>query len=202
MQRMSALAFFGGNMRIYKFISALILIGASPNLEAFAQVIQQPHSTPHHQISPTSFVLTATATAVVKRGEAWGAEYAHTVVNYSLQNQSGMNLFMGIDGKSLSIGNCRELDEVRGALGMLDNVGVRNPGPAWGLAGSTQNRPVMMPSGAVMSGALIFKDCAAPNPGFPTAILSFRIGIGPTTQQSEMIALPIGADVPVRQIKQ
>lgn len=86
----------------------LLLLIASP---ALAQVQNQPDISLQEQLLPESFKITGSATAI---GHLTG--YWETTLVYSLTNNSGMNLYLGIAQNSLALGACTGI--VSGGTGL------------------------------------------------------------------------------------
>ena len=159
---------------------------------ASAQIIKgQDGGSLQEQLVPESLPVTATATAAKVNAFEWFA-----TVNYTLTNNSGMNLYMSIADRSVSIGSCTRMQSggVSGGLAMLSSLDLRFPtggGPA----------PRLVPAGGRVAGTLILNECDAPNPGFATAPFSMGLLIGKTANYQQMIQVPVSADAPVRQLK-
>ena len=145
------------------------------------------------QLVPESFKLEATAIAAKANLFDW-----RTTVSYSITNNSGMNLYMGVLMGSVSIGTCSDFREARGGLHLL-------PGPnaiAYAVDPSVgRPRPVYVPAGARVAGTLAAEECAAPNPGSPKATFSFSLMIGQKESSKGMIQVPLSIDAPIRQVR-
>ena len=99
-------------LRIVTLILGLVsLSGVST---AWAQVTQQDESL-QEQLVPDSFKIEASAVAS-KFNWLW-----NTTVSYTVTNNSGMNLYLGIMQGGVAIGNCTDAEEVRGSLQFLPN---------------------------------------------------------------------------------
>ena len=145
------------------------------------------------QLVPESFKLAATAIAAKASLDDWW-----TTVSYTLINNSGMNLYMGLLQGSVAIGSCTQVEKVAGGLPSL-------PGPnqTFYIApiGSPPPRGIFVPAGGRVAGAITFLDCSAPNPGSPTAPLSISLMIGKSEARKAMIQYPVSVDAPIRQVQ-
>src|SRR5688572_29122001 len=81
-----------------------------------AQVMREDQSL-QEQLVSESFKLSASS---VSEHFVW---QWRTTVTYTLKNDSGMNLYVGLMDQSASIGSCTEADEIRGALPKLPAPG-------------------------------------------------------------------------------
>jgi hypothetical protein len=119
-------------------------------------------------------------------------------ISYTLTNNSGMNLYMGIMMGSASIGSCTDIRNARGGLQLL-------PGPnaiAYGVDPSVgPPRAAYVPAGGRVAGTLAAEECSAPNPGSPTAPFSFSLMIGKTDSAKTMIQVPLSIDASIRQLR-
>lgn len=167
---------------------AMALGSASP---ALAQVTPQDESL-QEQLVPESFRLDATAVAS-KFNWLW-----NTTINYTIVNNSGMNLYLGIMRGGVALGNCADAEEVRGSLQFLPNphAHVFSVNPMEGPP-----RGAFTPAGARVAGAIILANCAAPNPGYPTAPLSISLMIGKSEAFRTMTTFPLSMNAPIRQLQ-
>jgi len=160
---------------------------------AFAQVTQQQDQSLQEQFVPESFKLEASAVSVKTENGSW-----RTTASFTVTNNSGMNLYLGVRQGSVTIGNCTDAD-IRGALQFL-------PDPHAAIVYSVFNghqvetRGAYVPAGARAVGVIVFGNCPAPNPGFPTAPLSISLMVGKSESYKTMTAtFPLSVDVPIRQ---
>ena len=137
---------------------------------ASAQATQQQDQSLQEQFVPESFKLDASAVSS-KTNWLWS-----TTASYTITNNSGMNLYLGVRQGGATIGSCTDA-QARGALQFLPNPhgGVFSVDPQVGLP-----RGAYVPAGARAVGAIVFSNCPAPNPGFPTAPLSISLMVGKT----------------------
>ena len=144
------------------------------------------------QLIPDSFKLEANATSALAGLMDW-----RTSISYSITNKSGMNLWMGIALGSVAIGTCSDAQIYHGGLALLPTprTGSYSFNPSQGLP-----RPVMVPSGGRVAGMIEVENCAAPNPGSPTAPLSLSLMLGKTNETKDMVEFPLSLDAPIRQI--
>src|SRR5260370_23679994 len=149
-------------------IIALIFLSVSLFSPASAQVTPQDESL-QEQFVPESFKVDATAVAA-KFNWLW-----NTTINYTVVNNSGMNVYLGIMRGGVSLGNCTDAEEVRGSLQFLPNphATAYSVNPMQGPP-----RGAFVPAGARVAGAIILYNCAAPNPGYETAPLSIALMVG------------------------
>lgn len=158
---------------------------------ASAQVMQQDESL-QEQFVPESFKVEATAIAS-KFNWLW-----NTTISFTVTNNSGMNLYLGIMQGGVALGNCTDAEEIRGSLQFLPNPHANaysfNPmqGPP---------RGAFVPAGARVAGAIVLYNCATPNPGFPTAPLSISLMVGKTQAFQTMTNFPLIVDAPIRLIQ-
>ncbi len=158
---------------------------------AFAQVTQEDESL-QEQFVPESFKIEASAVAA-KFNWLW-----NTTVTYTITNNSGMNLYLGVMRGGVTIGNCTDAEEIRGSLQFLPNPHANaysvNPmdGPP---------RGAFVPAGGRAAGAIVVANCPAPNPGFPTAPLSISLMVGKTQSFKTMTTFPLSVDTPIRQLQ-
>ena len=168
-------------------IMALLLLGSS----AAAQVVNQgsPKAL-QEQLVPESLPLTGTATAAKVNAFEW-----YTTINYTLANNSGMNLYMAIAYRSVSIGSCGRIQGggVSGGLAMLSGFVLQFP-----PSGGSGLR--FVPAGGRVTGTVILNECEAPNPGFATAPLSMGLLIGTSANPAQLIQVAVSADASVRQL--
>lgn len=154
----------------------------------------KPDESLQEQLVPESFKLTASAVA-----EFFVWQWK-TAVSYTLKNDSGMNLYIGLADNSSSIGSCTQANEVRGGLPPLPAPGqMFFSVPTSG--GGAVLRPAFVPAGGRVSGTIVVSVCDAPNPGSPTAPLSVTLLIGKTSTVKDLVPYPITADAPVRQLR-
>jgi hypothetical protein len=174
-------------------VGALILATLSFSLitPSLAQVTQQDDSL-QQQLVPESFQLQADAVAA-KFNWFW-----NTTISFAVTNNSGMNLYMGVMRGGVTIGNCTDAEQIKGSLQFLPNPRATaysvNPmdGPP---------RGVFVPAGARVAGAIIVANCAAPNPGHPTAPVSLTLMVGTTQAFRTMTTFPLSFDTPIRQLQ-
>ena len=139
------------------------------------------------QIIPDSFKLAASATIA-----QIGFGFWRTTVNYSLQNNSGMNLYMGMTEGSASLGSCTSVEDQRGGLPALPGVSGYSP------VGPGQAAGIFVASGGRVAGAIVLFDCKAPNPGFPTAPFAMLLRASKTGAWKSMVEFPVVGDIAVR----
>jgi hypothetical protein len=158
---------------------------------ASAQVTQQDESL-QEQFVPESFKLEASAVSA-KFNWLWNA-----TISYSITNNSGMNVYLGIMQGGVAIGNCTDAEEVRGSLQFLPNphATAYSVNPMQGPP-----RGAFVPAGARVAGAIILYNCPAPNPGYPTAPLSLSLMVGKTQAFQTMTTFPLSVEAPVRQLQ-
>jgi hypothetical protein len=158
---------------------------------ASAQVSQQDQSL-QEQLVPESFKLEASATA--SKFNWWWT----TTINYSIVNNSGMNLYLGIMSGGVSIGSCTQAEEARGSLQLLPSppAHVYSVNPMQGPP-----RGAFTPAGGRVAGAIVMSNCAAPNPGYPTAPLSISLMLGKSEAFQTMTTFPLSIDAPIRQLQ-
>lgn len=175
-------------MRIPTIVLTLALMTEGA---AFAQVLEDQAL--QEQLVPESFKLEANATAAKADLFNW-----RTTISYTIANNSGMNLYMGIMMGSVSMGSCTDVRNAHGGLALL-------PGPnavAYAVDLTVgRPRPVYVPAGGRVSGTLIAEDCSAPNPGSPKAPLSFSLMIGKTESSKSMTQVSLSVDAPIRQLR-
>ena len=167
---------------------ALLLLIASP---AFAQVQKQQDDSLQEQLLPESFKIAGSATAI---GHVTG--YWETTLIYSVTNNSGMNLYLGVAQNGLALGSCGGIGGMVGGLPMLPLPNAGGYSPNGG-----EPRGIYVPSGVKVSGTVILAMCSAPNPGSPTAPLSLTMMIGRKPAFDTMFIFPASADVPIQQIQ-
>ena len=141
---------------------------------ACAQVTQQDENL-QEQLVPDSFKIEASAVAS-KFNWLW-----NTTVSYTVTNNSGMNLYLGVMRGGVTIGSCTDAQE-------------NNPmqGPP---------RGAFVPSGGRAAGAIVVYNCPAPNPGYATAPLSISLLVGKSQSFQTMTTFPLSVDAPVRQLQ-
>ena len=177
-------------LRIVVLVAVLVSLYSSSRVSA--QVTQQNDSL-SEQLVPESFKLQASATA--QQINWWWT----ATVNYSLANNTGMNLYLGIAHGSVSFGSCNDVQDARGALQLL-------PAPnatAWSFHPDRgQPHGVFVPAGGRASGTIILANCGAPNPGYPTAPLSLTLMMGKSEAFQQMrTTLPLSVDASIRQLQ-
>ena len=134
---------------------------------ACAQVTQQDESL-QEQFVPESFKVEATAVAS-KFNWLW-----NTTISYTVTNNSGMNLYLGVMRGGVTIGSCTDAEEIRGTLQFLPNphAHVFSVNPMQGPP-----RGAFVPAGGRAAGAIVVYNCPAPNPGLRhRAALDFAPG--------------------------
>lgn len=89
---------------MWRFLLVVLAL-ATP---AIAQVGPREDNSILDQLVPESFKLTGTATAAMN-GIVW-----RTSINYALTNNSGMNLYLGIERSGVSLGSCTEAETSSG----------------------------------------------------------------------------------------
>ena len=158
---------------------------------ASAQVMQQDESL-QEQLVPESFKVEATAIAS-KFNWIW-----NTTISYTVTNNSGMNLYLGVMQGGVTIGNCTDAEEIRGSLQFLPNphANAYSVNPMQGPP-----RGAFVPAGARAAGVIVVYNCAAPNPGFPTAPLSISLMVGKSQSFHTMTTFPLSVDAPIRQLQ-
>ena len=169
------------------WLSAALLPSSAP-----AQILEQG-GTLTEQLLPESFKFDATATAA-----KYGLFDWKTTISYTVTNNSGMNLHMGILLGSVSIGTCTEARESRGGMALL-------PGPnaiAYAIDMSVgAPRPVFVPAGQRVAGTIIVEECQAPNPGSAKAPVSMTLMLGKTPSIKNMSQVSLSGDFPVKQVR-
>jgi hypothetical protein len=171
---------------------AMIACGACAiSLSSIAQVTQQDQ-TLQQQLVADSFSITGDAIAQ-KFNWFW-----NTTVTYSIVNNSGMNLYLGFMINSATIGSCTSVERATGALMLLPSprATAYSMNPMQGPP-----RGAFVPTGGRASGTLVFDNCAAPNPGYPTAPFSVSLMIGRSESWRQMIQFPLSATVSIRQLQ-
>ena len=170
----------------------IIVILIALTSPAFAQVLT-PDQSLQEQLVPESFKFEAKAIAAKANLFDW-----QTTVSYTLTNNSGMNLYMGIMMGSASIGSCTDIRNARGGLQLL-------PGPnaiAYGVDPTIgPPRAAYIPAGGRVAGTLAAEGCSAPNPDSPTAPFSMSLMLGKTDAQRSMVQIPLSVDAPIRQFR-
>ena len=160
-------------------------------LSASAQVAQQPDESVQEQIVPESFVVTGNAVAT-KINWFWRTNISYTVVN-----KTGLNLYMGVMQNGMSLGSCSDVQSTQGGLPQLPSpTAIAYSAPA----GSGPPRAIFVPASGKTSGLIIMNNCAAPNPGFPTAPFSMTLMMSKANDWRHMVPLSVSADIPIRQI--
>ena len=161
-------------------------------MSAAAAQVTAPDQSLQQQLIPESFKLQASAVAT-KENWDW-----KTAVSYTLKNNSGMNLYMGIMMGSISLGTCTQTQAARGGFQLLPGPGVIaypidiRVGPP---------HAAYVPAGARIAGTIILDDCSAPNPGQPTVPLSITLMVGKSAKWKTMIQYPVSADAPIQQMQ-
>lgn len=156
-----------------------------------ATTIQQDQSL-QGQFVPDSFTLEASAIAS-KFNWSW-----NTTISYSITNDSGLNLYLGIMKGGVAIGRCTDAEEARGSLQFLPS-----PHATAYSVNPTQGPPrgAFVPAGARAAGAIVMHNCPAPNPGYPTAQLSLSLMVGKSEAFQTMTTFPLSVNAPVRQLQ-
>ena len=172
-------------------LAMILCCACAVSLPAKAQVTQQDQ-TLQQQLVSDSFTLNGDAIAQ-KFNWFWD-----TTVSYSIVNNTGMNLYLGFMINSATIGSCTSVERATGALMLLPSprATAYSMNPMQGPP-----RGAFVPTGGRASGTLVFDNCAAPNPGYPTAPLSVSLMIGRSERPREMIQFPLSANVPIRQLQ-
>jgi len=154
--------------------------------------VTQPDESLQEQFVPESFKIEGSAIAA-QVNWTW-----NTTVSFTVTNNSGMNLYLGVMRGGVTIGSCTQANDIRGALQFLPS-----PHATAYAVDLVQGPPrgVFVPAGARVAGAIIVSDCTAPNPGFPTAPLSMTLMVGKTQSFKTMTSFPLSADVPIRQAR-
>ena len=176
-------------LRFVALILGCVSLGLSP--PASAQVTQSDESL-QEQLVPESFRLEATAVAA-KFNWLW-----NTTISYTITNNSGMNLYLGVTQGGVAIGNCTDAQEIRGTLQFLPSphATAYSMNPMQGPP-----RGAFVPAGARAAGAIVVNNCPAPNPGYPTAPLSISLMVGQTQSFQTMTTFPLSVDSPIRQLQ-
>ena len=169
----------------------LIFMSYAAILPARAQVTQQDE-TLQEQFVPESFKLEADAVAA-KFNWFW-----NTTISFAITNNSGMNLYLGVMRGGVTIGNCTDAEQIQGSLQFLPNphATAYSVNPMQGPP-----RGVFVPAGARVAGAIIVANCAAPNPGHPTAPVSLTLMVGKSEAFRTMTTFPLSFDTPIRQLQ-
>ena len=143
-------------------------------------------------LSPRASEFEATAIAS-KFNWIW-----NTTISYTVTNNSGMNLYLGVMQGGVTIGNCTDAEEIRGSLQFLPNphANAYSVNPMQGPP-----RGAFVPAGARAAGVIVVYNCAAPNPGFPTAPLSISLMVGKSQSFHTMTTFPLSVDAPIRQLQ-
>jgi hypothetical protein len=176
-------------LRIVTLILGLVSLSClSP---ACAQVTQQDESL-QEQLVPDSFKIEASAVAS-KFNWLW-----NTTVSYTVTNNSGMNLYLGVMRGGVTIGSCTDAQEISGSLQFLPNphATAYSVNPMQGPP-----RGAFVPAGARAAGAIVVYNCPAPNPGYPTAPLSISLLVGKSQSFQTMTTFPLSVDAPIRQLQ-
>lgn len=168
-------------------IAAFLLLALTSS--ATGQVMREDQSL-QEQLVPESFKLTASA---VTQHHVW---HWVATVNYTLKNDSGMNLNMAVLNGSISIGACTDVLEVKGALPKLNEAG-RISGSY--IPGATPSKPAFVAAGSRIAGTIIIDFCEAPNPGSPTAPLSMTLLLR-KSNDDRLVPYPVSVDAAVRRI--
>jgi len=177
-----------GRRRAISCVGYLLVLLVTP---ALAQILEDKSL--QEQLVPESFKLEASATAAKANDFDW-----RTTVSYSIVNNSGMNLYVGVMMGSVSIGTCTDFRGARGGLLLL-------PGPnaiAYAVDPSIgRPHPVYVPAGGRVTGTLVAEDCSAPNPGSPTATFALSLMIGQSDSLKGMTQASLSVDAPIRQLR-
>jgi hypothetical protein len=172
-------------LRIAVFLVAL-------TSSAFAQVTPREDHSLQEQLVPESFKLAASAASHLF---VWRWL---TTVSYTLKNDSGMNLNIALLDRSISIGSCTEVDDVKGALPKLHAAAAR-PRTVISHAAPIYPSPAFVPAGARVSGTIVIDNCEAPNPGSPKAPLSLTLLLR-KSDGDQILSYPLSVDAPVRRL--
>jgi hypothetical protein len=170
----------------------LLLVALALATPAFAQVAPREDTSILEQLVPESFRLTGTATAA-RNGFLW-----RTTINYALTNNSGMNLFLGIDRSGVSLGSCTEAEAANGGLPLLPRPRQLIYGAP---IGAGPPRGILALAGARIAGTIILMNCDAPNPGYETAPLALSLMLGKEADFNKMQLIPLSAVIPIRQLR-
>ena len=104
-----------GGLAMLRIVTLILgLVSLSCLSPACAQVTQQDESL-QEQLVPDSFKIEASAVAS-KFNWLW-----NTTVSYTVTNNSGMNLYLGVMRGGVTIGSCTDAEEIRGTLQFLPN---------------------------------------------------------------------------------
>lgn len=135
------------------------------------------------QITPDSFKLSASAIASPLMPNYW-----RTMISYTLKNNSGMNLYMGVIPSGTTVGSCS--DDGADVTGGIP--------PLW------SDYPSFVPAGATIRGNISIGNCSAPNPGSPTVDISIMFGIARTrtARPNRIIELPLSTTGSIKQYTQ
>ena len=98
-------------------LSAAVVLVSTLGMPAFAQVTKQGDDL-QEQLVADSLKITGSAVAQKVAGWRW-----ETSVNYSITNNSGMNLYLGFLVESAVIGSCTDVEGATGALRLLPPPG-------------------------------------------------------------------------------
>ena len=168
-------------MRVWMFLVLCAVFSTRP---AIAQIVASPDNL-LEQLVPNSFSITGAAVS--------NKALYQTDLAYTLNNNSGMNLYLGWQWDAVSLGSCGNPTETRGGLQLM-------PPASAGMIGGTLPSRIFVPAGGRVAGVVVFNQCDAPNPGSPVATLSAALMMGRSDEWRKMVAMPVVADVPVRQI--
>ncbi len=167
----------------------LALTFAAP---ASAQVMDREDHSILDQLVPESFKLSGSAIASFT-GLAW-----RTTVSYALTNDSGMNLFLGIERSGVSLGSCTEVESGSGGLPLLPSPGQRiYAGPI----GAGPPRGVMVLAGARVTSTIVLVNCEAPNRDFETTPIALSLMLGKQPSYFTMQVVPVSGAVPIRRVR-
>ena len=174
-----------------KVVLILVFIFFAMIAPVRAQVTQQDESL-QEQFVPESFKLEADAVAA-KFNWFW-----NTTISFVVTNNSGMNLYLGVMRGGVTIGNCTDAEQIQGSLQFLPNphATAYSVNPMQGPP-----RGVFVPAGARVAGAIIVANCAAPNPGHPTAPVSLTLMVGKSEAFRTMTTFPLTFETPIRQLQ-
>ena len=176
-------------LRIVTLILGLVSLSCvSP---ACAQVTQQDESL-QEQFVPESFKIEASAVAS-KFNWLW-----NTTISYTVTNNSGMNLYLGVMRGGVTIGSCTDAEEI------TRDAAIPAQSPRHAFSVNPMEGPprgAFVPAGARAAGAIVVYNCPAPNPGYPTAPLSISLLVGKSQSFQTMTTFPLSVDAPIRQLQ-
>ena len=157
---------------MFRLLCLLLSVGP-----AYAQTVTQDQSL-QEQMVAGSFILSGSA--IVKR------QIGETIVNYSVTNKTGINLYLATTHDGISLGSCQNIRLMQAGLPPVPSyVSIAPDG-------------VFVPASGRVSGSFALVGCPSPNPGFPTAPMSVTLMISKTNDFRTMFPLSIDGDIPVR----